>query len=127
MDAWWVQIASVAVGGGFGAVSRLLVGRLLAGGSFPWATVVVNLVGCFALGLLLGVTNDGVPSHRAVRVALGTGFLGAFTTFSTFSVEAVALAEKERWLAAGLYVGGQVVVGLALAMAGVIAGRALRG
>lgn len=127
MDAWWVQVASVAVGGSFGAVSRLLVGRLLAGGAFPWATVVVNLAGCFALGLLLGATNDGVPSHRAMRVALGTGFLGAFTTFSTFSVEAVTLAEKERWLAAGLYVGGQVVVGLALAAAGLIAGRALRG
>lgn len=127
MDAWWVQVASVAVGGSFGAVSRLLVGRLLAGGSFPWTTVVINLAGCFALGLLLGATHDAVPSHRALRVALGTGFLGAFTTFSTFSVEAVALAEKERWLAAGLYVGGQVVVGLALATAGIMAGRALRG
>ena len=127
MDAWWMQVASVAVGGSFGAVSRLLVGRLLAGGMFPWATVIINLAGCFALGLLLGVTHEGVPSHRALRVALGTGFLGAFTTFSTFSVEAVAMAEKERWLAAALYVGGQVVVGLALAAAGIIAGRALRG
>jgi CrcB protein len=89
--------------------------------------VAVNLAGCFALGLLIGATNDAVPSHRALRVALGTGFLGAFTTFSTFSVEGFALAEKERWLAAGLYVGGQVIVGLALAAAGIIAGRALRG
>jgi CrcB protein len=127
LDSLWVQVASVAVGGSLGAVSRLFVGRLLAGGSFPWGTVAVNLAGCCALGLLLGATHDDVPSHRALRVALGTGFLGAFTTFSTFSVEAVALAEKERWLAASLYFGGQIVVGLALATAGMMAGRALRG
>jgi CrcB protein len=127
LDSLWVQVASVAVGGSLGALSRMFVGRLLAVESFPWATVAINLTGCFAMGLLLGATHDALASHRAVRVALGTGFLGAFTTFSTFSVEAVALAEKERWLAAGLYVGGQVVGGLALAMAGMMAGKALRG
>ncbi|HEV7280893.1 MAG TPA: fluoride efflux transporter CrcB [Pirellulaceae bacterium] len=127
MDSLWVQVAAVAVGGSLGAVSRMLAGRLLADAAFPWATVAVNLAGCFALGLLIGATHDGIPSHRALRVAVGTGFLGAFTTFSTFSVEAVALAEKERWVATGLYVGGQVILGLALAAAGIVAGRTLRG
>ena len=122
-----MQAGAVAVGGSLGAVSRMIVGRLLANASFPWATVAINLAGCFALGLLVCATHDGIASHRALRVALGTGFLGAFTTFSTFSVEAVALAEEKRWLAAGLYVGGQVIVGLALAAAGMIAGRTLRG
>lgn len=122
-----MQIGAVAVGGSLGAVSRMLVGRLLANPSFPWATVAINLAGCFALGALIGVTHDAIASHRALRVALGTGFLGAFTTFSTFSVEAVALAEEKRWLAAGVYIGLQVAVGLALAMAGIAAGRALRG
>lgn len=114
--------ALVGAGGALGALARfytgLWVGRW-AGTGWPWGTLTVNLLGCLLLGLLTGlsVSRQAIPSHIAAVVM--TGFLGAFTTFSTFSVEGVKL-----WRATGSlgptvsYVLVSVLGGLLLAAAG---------
>jgi CrcB protein len=110
----------VAVGGALGAVARYgLSGwvQSVAGGTFPWGTLVVNLLGCFLLGFAFRVLQLSAVSP-ALRGAVTVGFLGAFTTFSTFSLEAVGLLQEERWARAVGYVGGSVALGLAALVAG---------
>ena len=90
---WWVALA-----GALGAVARYGVHALVqsrAGSSFPYGTVVVNLTGSFALGLVVGlVIYQGLDAD--VRVVVGTGFLGAYTTFSSFSYDTFGLAGDGR-------------------------------
>lgn len=82
-------VAAVAVGGAVGALARYSAGvawPTLAGG-FPWTTLTVNVVGCALLGALLVLVTDLWNAHRLVRPLVGTGVLGGFTTFSTWSVD----------------------------------------
>jgi CrcB protein len=106
----------VAVGGFFGALARYGVSTW-ANRRFPSvvprATLFVNLSGSLLLGLLAG-GNWGT----AVTLLLGTGFMGAYTTFSTFNVENVQLARRKQWSALSLYVGISYIAGIALAFAG---------
>ena len=109
----------VAVGGALGATARFAVaeGLLRVGVDTPVPTLVVNVLGSAVLGALivaLGVEGEG---HR-LRLLAGIGFLGSFTTFSTFSVEIVRLQADTGWMRAGLYAGGSVVLGVAAALAG---------
>lgn len=83
----WRSVALVAAGGAAGAVARFGVSTLLATKGFPWATLAVNLAGCLAIGLLV---QPGQPGH-AVRLWAVVGFLGAFTTLSTYGFETVDL------------------------------------
>jgi len=111
----------VALAGGFGAVIRFIVdaqfghwaprGRLLLG------TVVINVTGSFALGLVVGVWtfHGGDP---AIRQMIGTGFLGGYTTFSTAAVEAVRLGRAQRWLAFAVHTAGMLVLSVAGAALG---------
>lgn len=88
----------VALAGGAGAASRFVLDGLVnrhVRASVPLGTVVVNVLGSFLLGLLVGLSEDHVASAEVLAV-LGTGFLGGFTTFSTASLEAVRLAAEER-------------------------------
>lgn len=116
----------VAAGGAVGASARYAVSLLTptAPGAVPWPTLGVNVVGSFALGLLTAVLPEGEAGER-LRLLVGVGALGGFTTFSTFSVEALALARGDQWIPAAGYVLGSVVTGLAAAAAGYAAGRAL--
>jgi CrcB protein len=105
-----------ALAGGAGAVARLVVdGHILerTGGRLPWGTVVVNLSGAFALGIIAGLA----PSHAVVLIA-GTGFLGAYTTFSTWMLETLLLAEAGRSRAAAWNLAGQLVAGVGIAALG---------
>ena len=83
----------VALGGAAGAASRYTVSNVahrILGGSFPWGTLTVNLAGCFLIGFLWGVSEEFlVPPD--IRTLVFTGFLGAFTTFSTYSFETFGL------------------------------------
>ncbi len=111
----------IALAGALGAVSRhgvALAAERAAGAGFPWGTLIVNAIGSILLGFLLeSVVRAGWSNE--VKLALGTGFLGAFTTFSTFSVETVRLIEAGRYAAAGGNAVGNVALGLGGAMLGI--------
>lgn len=89
----WTLVA-VAVGGGIGALARHAVGLALADASagFPWSTLVVNVVGALAIGLLMALLTAAPAPHPLLRPALGVGLLGGFTTFSTAMVDTLALS-----------------------------------
>ncbi|GAA5060672.1 fluoride efflux transporter CrcB [Nocardia callitridis] len=82
-------LAVVALGGGLGALGRYGITQAMptAPGHFPWATFCTNLSGCFAIGILMVLVTEVWSAHRLIRPFLGTGLLGGFTTFSTYTVE----------------------------------------
>lgn len=108
----------VAVAGGLGAASRLVLDGVLRARvriAFPLGTTVINVTGSFLLGVATGLAAaHGLPPEW--RTILGTGFLGGYTTFSTASYETVRLAQQRRYRAA--FVNGVVMLALALAAAG---------
>ena len=115
-----MTLAYVALGGALGALARYGISGWVydrMGENFPWGTLVVNLVGCLALGLVIRWLQVSAVAPE-VRPFLTIGVLGAFTTFSTFSYETVALLQEGQWLRAGLYMGGSVVLGLIAMVAG---------
>ncbi|MBO0842509.1 MAG: fluoride efflux transporter CrcB [Nocardioides sp.] len=110
----------VIIGGAIGAPVRYLTDlyvRDRLGGSFPWGTLVVNVVGAFVLGLVAGAASATALPQWALTL-VGTGFCGALTTFSTFSYETVRLAEAGNWRSAC----GNVVISLAGGLAAVALG-----
>jgi CrcB protein len=112
----------VAVAGAAGVLARYGLTTVASGDGLLWTTLVINVAGSF----LLGVLGAGDWGSATSRTALGAGFLGGFTTYSTFSVQAVTTAESGRWLTAGVYVGGSLLLGVAAALAGLALGRLLR-
>lgn len=118
----------VAAGGALGAVARYgLSGwvQSLSGGTFPWGTLVVNVLGCFLLGFVFRVLQLSALSP-AIRGAVTIGFLGAFTTFSTFGLETVGLLQDGRWARAAAYAGGSVAIGVVAVVAGLWLATALQ-
>lgn len=116
-------LLGVALGGALGALARygsaVLVQGLLLGGplaAFPLSTLLVNVIGSFLLALLL--FQEAVALPIALKTALGTGFLGALTTFSTFELDTFMLIRRGTWLAAGAYLCGNLLLGFAAVMAG---------
>jgi len=120
-------IALVALGGSVGSLARHGVERLLGtSAGLPVGTLTVNLVGAFALGVLLeGLTTRGsdVGHRRAARLLVGTGFLGGFTTYSALALETDGLLRDGRPALALTYALGTVVFGLLASLAGVVAAR----
>ena len=120
-------IALVALGGTAGSLARHGVERLLGtSDGLPVGTLTVNLVGAFALGVLLeGLATRGsdVGHRRAARLLVGTGFLGGFTTYSALAVETDGLLRDGRVALALLYVLTTVAVGLMASLAGVLCAR----
>lgn len=110
----------VALGGGLGAWLRFAAGRWIASNPFPFATLAVNVVGSFAMGLLAGwlVQRGG---SEPLRLLLGVGVLGGFTTFSAFSLEIVSLAQRGALANAALY----AALSLAGGVLGLVVGLAL--
>jgi CrcB protein len=119
----WVAIA---FGGAAGAVSRWLmvtgVHRWF-GRDFPWGTLGVNVLGSFAMGLLAVLFIARFDPGPAVRLGVLVGFLGAFTTFSSFAVETLQLAEEGALLRAALYVLASVTTCVLAAFAGILIAR----
>ena len=119
------DVVLVALGGGAGAALRHLVGlaslRALGTG-FPAGTLIVNVLGSLLMGVLIEwLARRGAP----LRPLLATGFLGGFTTFSTFSLDAVALWERGEGGVAALYVVASVALGIGGLVAGLAIGRAV--
>lgn len=114
-------ILLVMLGGALGSAARLLVGRAmttLLGAGFPWGTLTVNLVGGLAMGLLAGGLAKLTVPGEPWRLLLGVGVLGGFTTFSTFSLEAVMMLQRRDYATLSLYALGSVVLSMLALMAG---------
>jgi CrcB protein len=121
-----VSIVAVAGGGSVGATLRYLttlVGTRAFGTRFPVGTVAVNLVGCLLAGLLVGLVERRLVLSPTVELLVFTGFLGAFTTLSTFSIETLALFRNGSWGLAALNVVLNTVLGIAMVVVGMFAAR----
>lgn len=119
------QLSLVAGGGFAGTLARYATGRVLDDSAgWPLATLVVNVVGAFVLGLLieqLAVRGPDSKRGREVRLLLGTGFLGSFTTYSSFAVDAERLLADGAGATAIGYVAATLAIGLSSCVAGVVA------
>lgn len=121
-----MKLLLLFVAGGLGTLLRYGVSTLVqrhAGLSFPWGTMAVNLLGCFLFGLLWSLLENRVEVTRELRAVVLVGFLGGFTTFSSFAFEAAGLLRDGAWLAAAAHMLGQNALGVALVFLGLAAGR----
>ena len=117
-----LTIVAIAVGGGCGSVARFLVARemgRLFGSFLPYGTLIVNVLGSLALGWLATVFLDRPEINIALRLGIAVGFLGAFTTFSTFSLESVQLLLSGAVWRAALNVAANTVVCLGMCYLGI--------
>ena len=124
-----MQVLYLFIAGGLGALGRYGLSGLAQriGDSFPWGTLTVNLLGSLLLGFImqLGLSTDIIP--REVRVAATAGFLGAFTTFSTFSYETASYLKDGVWLTGVLNIVFNVVLCIAAALLGMLLARTATG
>jgi CrcB protein len=116
-----------AVGGALGALARWGLTEALphSPGSWPWATLLENVLGCLLIGVLLAVLLARFPSSPWLRPFLAVGVLGGFTTYSTFAVDVVRMTEAGHALLAGGYVLASVLGGVAAVLAGLVVTRAV--
>jgi fluoride exporter len=121
-------VAAVAIGGAIGSVARYLVaigsGKLF-GLSFPWGTLIINIVGSFLIGAFVESFALKWDAPQAARAFLTVGICGGFTTFSTFSLDSYLLIDRGQWGPAAFYMIGSVVLGFAGLMAGLHLVRSL--
>ena len=120
------KILSIAIGGAFGAVARYLINVSPLSSvfdKFPLPTFVINITGSFLIGFLMILFADKYSSNENLRMAIIVGFLGAFTTFSTFEMEMFGLFKERQLITAFLYLALSVIVGFLGVVAGVTLGR----
>ncbi len=118
----------VAVGGAIGSMFRYgtgLAATRLLGPGFPWGTITVNVVGSFVIGLFVELIARRFNASEPLRLLLVTGFLGGFTTFSSFSLDAVALIERGQGALSLVYMLASVGLSLLAVFAGLAAVRAV--
>jgi len=122
------KLLLIALAGGLGTLARYGLGGLVqrwAGPGFPWATVVVNILGCFLFGVVWAMAGERLSVGSEVRTVLLIGFMGAFTTFSTFISETGQLLADSEWALASGNVLLQNALGVAVFFLGLAAGKAL--
>lgn len=122
------SIAAVAAGGSVGATVRYLTcvaGARLFGAKFPVGTVVVNMVGCFLAGLLVGLLERRLQLSHTMQLAIFTGFLGGLTTLSAFSVETTGFLRNGSWGLAMAHIVLNAVFGIVMVVAGMMTARAV--
>ena len=118
----------IGLGGFAGAISRYVVDGFVTertAGAFPWGTLAVNATGSFLLGLLFAMSTERAILPADIRGPVMIGFIGAYTTFSTYMLESWGLIEGGSYLPAVANLGGSVVIGLVAVAAGLIIGRAI--
>ncbi len=123
-----MNILSVAIGGAFGAVARYLVNISPAANlfeKFPFPTFLINISGSFLIGFLMILLADKINVSENFRMAIIVGFLGAFTTFSTFEIEIFGLVRERYFTTAFIYLVLSVVIGFVGVIAGVETARRL--
>jgi CrcB protein len=116
----------VGAGGFFGAIARYVVDGWVVtstGGGFPWGTLVVNVTGSFVLGVLFAASVERDVLPAAIRAPVLIGFIGAYTTFSTLTLESWRLVEDGSYVAAFANIGGSMVLGMIAVVAGLVLGR----
>lgn len=106
------MILAIAAGGAIGAVCRHGVNSLFVQADFPYATIIVNVLGSMLMGLCVGLFAHYGPVDQNLRGFLTIGLLGAFTTFSTFSMEAVLLYERGQLLQSAGYISINVIASI---------------
>jgi CrcB protein len=117
-----LRLTLIAIFGAVGTLARYgLQGvvQVRAASTFPYGTLLVNLTGCFLLGLIGQFTLNRMVISPDWRVAIAVGFFGGYTTFSSFGWEAAKMLEAGEWAWATVYVGASVVAGLLLSVAGI--------
>jgi CrcB protein len=122
------NIILVGIGGLLGSVARYLVAVILAGqaaGTFPFATLAVNISGCFLIGLIFALSDRSDLLSPEWRIFLTTGFCGGFTTFSTFSYESLRLLQDGEYLYVAAYVLVSIILGLSATFLGIVLVRAI--
>ena len=117
-----MRLLLIAIFGAIGTLARYgLQGvvQIKMGGTFPYGTLLINLTGCFFLGLIGQVTLNRMIISPEWRMAIAVGFFGGYTTFSSFGWETAKMLETGEWLRATTYVAASVVLGLLLSVAGI--------
>ena len=128
-----LNLLLIGIAGGLGSVARygtgLLVVRLLPEEHFPWAIFTINMIGCLLFGIVFSGTEAAThwnPDTLArVRMVLLTGFLGAFTTYSTYAFQSAMLLDEAKWGLAMANITGQTVIGMLAIFAGLYVGKAV--
>ena len=117
-----MRLALIAIFGAAGTLLRYGIQSVLqigTGATFPWGTLLINLTGCFLLGLIGQMTLNRMMISPDWRVAITVGFFGGYTTFSSFGWETAKMLEEGRWIPATSYVTASVAIGLLLSVAGI--------
>ena len=123
MEYLWVGLGGFAGANARYAMTKAATSRF--GDAWPWGTFAVNVLGAFLIGILLTTLTDRGVTDPAARLVLVVGFLGGYTTFSSYTWEAIRLAERGNLLGAASYVIGSNAIGLAACAAGIAAARSL--
>jgi CrcB protein len=113
----------IGIGGGIGSIARFLCQRyiyILYPVNFPWGTLMVNIVGCFLIGIFYGVSEKGQMMNPEWRLFLTTGLCGGFTTFSSFAYENIGLIRTGNILGFSLYTGASVALGILATYLGIL-------
>jgi CrcB protein len=121
-----LKLLAVAVGGGIGAVTRYLVSAWAAerfGANFPYGTFIVNVAGCFIIGIFLTLTTERLIVSPYWRLIVAVGFIGGLTTFSSFGYETLRLAEDANMMLALYNIGLNLVLGFAATWLGILVAR----
>lgn len=116
----------IGLGGFIGANGRFWLGSLInrfLGTGFPWATGIVNVTGAFAIGLIATLLMENSMENESMRLFLIVGILGGYTTFSSYTLEAVRLMQEDRWLPALGYLVGSNLIGIVACIGGMMAAR----
>jgi CrcB protein len=117
-----LKILWIALFGAVGTLARYGLQGLVQvrmGSLFPYGTLIINLTGCFLLGLIGQLTLNRMLISSDMRIAIAVGFFGGYTTFSSFGWETAKMLEDGEWLRATTYIGASVVAGLLLSVAGI--------
>jgi CrcB protein len=122
------RYAMIGLGGAMGAIARYQVAAMIQAripAGFPWGTFVVNITGCLVMGVATALLTDRLIVHPNWRFLIPIGFIGAYTTFSTFEMETFRAISEGAWLVGGLNVVSSVVAGYAALWLGVVLTKAL--
>ena len=117
-----LRLALIAIFGAVGTLLRYSIQvftQVQTGSSFPWGTLLINVTGCFLLGLIGQLTLNRMMISPDWRMAITVGFFGGYTTFSSFGWETAKMLESGEWLPATGYVAASVVIGLLLSVVGI--------